>query len=80
MTSESSAPTYKEASRQYRESAGDQYQKPDRTRSYYDRGGWHLLTATGELLCIVPDGREPIFGNLLNAIYRQFALGATAPR
>ena len=80
MTSESSAPTLKEASSRYRESAGDQYRKPDRNRSYYDRGGWHLLTATGELVAIVPDERAPLFGNALNALYRQLQLGMAAPR
>jgi len=79
MTSESLT-TFKEASRQYRESAGDQYRKPDRNRSYYDRGGWHLLTATGELVAIVPDGRAPLFGNALNALYRQLQLGMAVPR
>jgi hypothetical protein len=71
---------YRTATKIYKNAAGDQYVRPDKGKSYHERQGWHLLTAAGKLVCIVPDGRDPLFGNALNAIYRQLQLGLAALR
>ena len=42
MTSETSAPTFKEATKRYRTEAGEEYQQPDKTLSTHQRGAWLL--------------------------------------
>ena len=79
MTSESLT-TFKEASRQYRESAGEQYRKPDRERSYLRDGAMHLLSGKGELLAVVFTDGTVTHGAALNAWSRQLSAGMPAPR
>ena len=78
MASES-APTFKEALAQYKASAAD-YEKPDKLKSTHERGAWLLRANDGRLLAIARDSGEVVHGVMLAALFRQFALGATAQR
>ena len=77
MTSET--PTFKEASRRYRENAGDTYQTPSKSASSRKGSAWLLNAADKTLLAIVQDGGHVMHGAALNAWSRQLMMGIPGP-
>ena len=70
---------FKEAVKRYRNASADDFEKPNKTHSTFERDGWFLRAADGRLLCIIrPDGC-PVWGAALNAVFRQLQLGMPAP-
>ena len=70
----------KEAIRIYKAEAGEQFQKPDRERSYLRNGAMHLLSESGGLLAVVFTDGTVTHGPALLAWSRQLSAGMPAPR
>ena len=65
----------REAIQQYRDVAGEQFQKPDPKQCYRRKSAWHILTKDGALAAVVfPDGRVA-WGAVLESALREFVAG-----
>ena len=64
----------------YHNTAGPDYQRPSKTKSYERNSAMHLLGDDGALLAVVHADRSVVFGPALLAWSRQLQLGMPAPR
>ena len=71
---------FKEAVKRYHNASADDFQKPDKAKSYTRNDAWHLLSDSGELLAVVFTDGTVTHGPALLAWSRQLSAGMPAPR